>query len=195
MNAPMGSFSGYGQRTRAATVVDRSVKELDPGTYAARVRLPVAGRYEVALLLENPRLLHCFSVEVAENPALHEGERPLRVDFVNPPASAPAGSRVALRFTIQDSRTGKPQVGVPDASVLSFRAPGFDREDSPARPVGAGVYEAQVPLPSAGAYYLYVGAPSLGLKHDDLPFRTLQAIAPRTAAGPAKEKDHATQAR
>ncbi|MBI5067562.1 MAG: YncE family protein [Deltaproteobacteria bacterium] len=181
MNAPMGSFSGYGQRTRASTVVDRSVKEVEPGTYLARVRLPAAGRYDVALLLDSPRLLHCFSAEAGENPALHVGERPLRVEFLDPPAEAAAGGKVALRFKLVEARTGKVQAGVTDVAVLSFRAPGFDREQTAAREESPGVYQAQVALPAAGTYYAYVGAPSLGLRPEETPYRTIRATAP--AAG------------
>jgi len=194
MNAPMGSFQGYGQRTRAATVVDRSVKEVEPGTYVSRVRLPVAGRYDVALLLDNPKLLHCFSVEVEENALLHKGERPLEVQYLDVPFQVEAGSRLALRFKLVEPRTRKVRAGAQDVSVLYFRAPEGAKERVAARDAGEGVYEADIPLAAAGAYYLYVGAPSLGLGHSDLPFRTVVA----TAAGGAKagkEQDHAGKAR
>jgi YVTN family beta-propeller protein len=192
MNAPMGSFSGYGQRTRASTVVDRSVKEVEPGTYLGRLRIPTAGRYDVALLLDNPKLLHCFAAEAGENPALHVGERPMRVEFLEPPSEAPAGSKVTLRFRLVETRGAKVQVGVADATVLSFRAPGFDRQQTPAREDTPGVYQAQVSLPSAGAYYLYVGAPSLGLKTEDAPFRTVRATAPASPAA-GKDLNHASR--
>ena len=72
MNAPMGSFGGYGHAARAVAVVDRSLKEVEPGVYSGKVRVPAAGQYDVAFLLDNPRMLHCFSTEAKENPALHK---------------------------------------------------------------------------------------------------------------------------
>lgn len=181
MNAPMGSFQGYGHRTRAATVVDRSVKEIEPGVYASRVRLPAAGKYDVAMLLDNPKLLHCFFVEVDENPELHKDERPLQVDFLDTAVRQEPGSKLAVRFKLVEPRTGKVHAGVTDASVLYFQAPEGSKERVAARDVGEGVYQADVPLPAAGAYYLYVGAPSLGLKHTDLPYRTVLAAKPKPA--------------
>jgi YVTN family beta-propeller protein len=182
MNAPMGSFQGYGHRTRAATVVDRSVKEIEPGTYASRVRLPVGGKYDVAMLLDNPKLLHCFFVEVDENPELHKGERPLLVDFLDTAVRQEPGSKLAVRFKLVEPRTGKVHAGVKDATVLYFQAPEGSKEQVAARDVGEGVYQAEVPLPAPGAYYLYVGAPSLGLRHTDLPYRTVLAAKPKAAS-------------
>jgi len=194
MNAPMGSFQGYGHRTAAATVVDRSVKEIEPGTYASRVRLPVAGKYDVALLLDNPKLLHCFFVEVDESPELHKGERPLQVEYLDMPSRVEPGSSLSMRFKLVEPRTGKAHAGVKDASVLFFKAPEGSKERAAVRESAPGVYEAEIPLPAAGAYYLYVGAPSLGLKHADLPYRTVLATK---AKGPSagKEQDHAAKAR
>ena len=53
MNAPMGSYQSYGASARAVTVIDRSLKETEPGVYTSKVRIPVAGRYDVAFLLES----------------------------------------------------------------------------------------------------------------------------------------------
>ena len=94
MNAPMGSYGGYGHSVVAATVVDRSLKEIAPGTYGGKVRLPMAGRYDVAFLLDNPRVLHCFSADAVANPAARKGLGELAVEFVDFPARASAGSAV-----------------------------------------------------------------------------------------------------
>ncbi|HEX7624309.1 MAG TPA: cytochrome D1 domain-containing protein [Anaeromyxobacteraceae bacterium] len=54
MNAPMGSYGAYGHAARAVAVVDRSLKEVEPGVYAGKLRIPAAGRYDVAFLIDNP---------------------------------------------------------------------------------------------------------------------------------------------
>jgi hypothetical protein len=41
MNAPMGNYKTYGHQARAVTVVDRSLKEVEPGVYAGKVRIPL----------------------------------------------------------------------------------------------------------------------------------------------------------
>ena len=61
MNFTSGSFPGYRQHPRAVETVNRSVRETEPGVYTARVRVPVAGEYDVALFMDSPRFVHCFS--------------------------------------------------------------------------------------------------------------------------------------
>ena len=39
MGAPMGSFRNYGHETRAIEIVDRSMSEIEPGVYRARVKI------------------------------------------------------------------------------------------------------------------------------------------------------------
>ena len=40
MNAPMGAFRNYGHAPRAVEVANRALKEIEPGVYAATVRIP-----------------------------------------------------------------------------------------------------------------------------------------------------------
>jgi len=42
MNAPSSNYRVYGSSPRAVAVVDRSMKEVEPGVYAGRVKIPVA---------------------------------------------------------------------------------------------------------------------------------------------------------
>ena len=61
MNAPASNYKVYGASARAVTVVDRSLREIEPGLYASKVKIPATGRYDVAFLLDTPQMLHCFS--------------------------------------------------------------------------------------------------------------------------------------
>ncbi|MDT7778634.1 MAG: hypothetical protein QOC99_1146 [Acidobacteriota bacterium] len=54
---------------RAVLVADRSLREVRTGTYESVTRLPSSGAYDVAFLLDSPRITHCFEASVAENPA------------------------------------------------------------------------------------------------------------------------------
>jgi len=199
MNAPMGNFRSYGHRIAAATVVDRSLKEVEPGQYAARLRLPVAGKYDVAFFIDNPKLLHCFFAEVPENPALHKEEQ-LEVEYLDLPSTSPPGAKLAVRFRLVDPRSKKHRAGLKDATIRYFMAPGQWRDEVPAREVEEGLYEATVAVPKEGIYYLYVGAPSAKLGHNDRPFRTLDVSAGATGGAAStgstgKEQDHAAKAR
>jgi DNA-binding beta-propeller fold protein YncE len=182
MNAPMGSFSSYGHRTRAVAVVDRSVKELSPGVYGGTVRTPAAGRYDVAFLLDNPRVLHCFPAEALENPALATASSVLTVEYLGTPQAIPAGSALDLRLRLTDGK-GQLRSGLRDVQVTYYQPPGSGRAQVVAREVGDGVYEARLTPSVPGAWYVQVTVPSLDGKPDTIPFRSL--VVTRPAAGSA----------
>ena len=178
MNAPMGSFGGYGHAARAVAVVDRSLKEVEPGVYAGKVRLPVAGQYDVAFLLDNPRILHCFSAEAQDNPALSRDGRSLTAEFIDLPLRTPQGAEVPVRFRLLDARSRTPRAGLGDVRVLFHAASGGPREESLAVEVGDGVYEARIVPSQAGAHYLFISIPSQRMKPNELPFRGILVEAP-----------------
>jgi YVTN family beta-propeller protein len=196
MNAPMGSFGNYGHSAQAVAVVDRSLKEIEPGVYSTRLRIPTAGRYDIAFLLDSPRVLHCFSAEVKENPALRKELGLLEIEYQDFPVRLAAGEVPRLRFKLNDAATHQPRTGL-DVRVLSYRAPGRHRGEVVAREVADGVYEASPKLAGSGAYYLYVSVPSLKVPYGELAYRTLwvagaakddptnpeQGASPQEAAG------------
>src|SRR5262249_10804691 len=61
--APADSFDDLGHEPVAVAVVDRSLREAARGTYTTIARLPTAGMYDLALLLDNPRVAHCFELD------------------------------------------------------------------------------------------------------------------------------------
>ncbi len=183
MNAPMGSYGGYGHAVRAAAVVDKTMKEVEPGVFASKVRIPVAGRYDVAFLLDNPRVLHCFGAEAAVNPDLKKDFGILTVKF-EPAGPARAGETVPLKLRLTDPTTNEPKTGIGDVKVLYHRIPGGPKEIAAATEIGGGVYQATLLVPMAGTYYAFVTVPSLEVKPKDLPF---QSIVVRDAPAAAKK--------
>jgi YVTN family beta-propeller protein len=173
MNAPMGSYGAYGHAARAVAVVDRSLKELAPGLYGGKLRIPAAGRYDVAFLIDNPPVLHCFSAEVAPNPALRQERGVLAVDFLDSPSRARAGEPLALRFRLVDPTSRAPRAGLADVKVLSYLAPGQQRTETSPREVAPGEFELSVVPAREGAMYFHVVVPSLSLKPADLPFHSV----------------------
>ncbi len=188
MNAPMGSFGGYGHRIQAATVVDRSLKETAPGVYTGRLRLPAAGRYDVAFLLDAPRVLHCFSAEARANPNLDQ-KAGLSVQFLELPARRALGGAQPVRVRLTDARTGEARTGLGDVELAWHRMPGRNPGRLLAREAGGGVYEATLPLERAGLYALFVSVPSLRVGPGQLLFRTIQID--QDAAGAAEVGTHA----
>jgi hypothetical protein len=176
MNAPMGSFRNYGRMPRAVQVVDRSMQEREPGVYSSTVRIPEAGTYEVAFLLDSPSVLQCFEVSARPNPALEIKGPPVAVDYLNENRRVKAGETVQLRFRLTDRKTDRPKTELTDVRVAYFAAPGGRRTQVAASHTGDGIYEAKLPLAKPGAYYVYVASASAKVNFGDLSFMTLRAI-------------------
>lgn len=177
MNAPASNYQSYGASARAVTVVDRSLKETAPGVYTSKVRIPVAGRYDVALQVNSPRIIHCFSMEAKENPALAADKQRIVAEFLVPSREVPLGAKVPVRVKLS-SVDGKPQAGLKDVTLLSFLVPGQRREETIAREVEPGVYQAAVLIPEHGAYAVYVASKTLKKEYKDLASLTLRTARP-----------------
>jgi len=181
MNAPMSNYKVMGSSARAVMTVSRSLKEVEPGVYAAPVRVPVAGHYDVAFQLTNPRLLHCFTAEAKPNPALRKSLHKASLEYLNDSRKVTAGETYTLRFRLADSLTGKPREGLKDVLVRYYRVPGKGLTTVVARETEAGVYEAKLPIPEPGAYVAHVASASAKFGFQDLPYFTLTGAKPGVA--------------
>jgi YVTN family beta-propeller protein len=190
MNAPSSNYKVYGASARAVTVVDRSLKEVEPGVYASKVKIPTAGKYDVAFLLETPRLLHCFAAQAKANPLIKHEVAVLGVEYLRTDRRAAAGEPTPFRFRLVTPSTGLPRSGLKDVRVLFFRLPGKDRTEVAAEEEGDGIYRAMLPFPRPGAYYVYVGVRSENVGYEDLPYFSMQATQKPAASSekPAGEE-------
>jgi YVTN family beta-propeller protein len=178
MAAPMGSFQNYRRDPRALLVMDNSLHETERGVYSTTVRLNNAGQYDVAFLLDAPRLINCFELKVAENPnSPKKFETQVKIEPIAKEALAHAGERFVLRFRVTDSKTGAAKTDVNDISVLVFLAPGIWQQRELAKPAGDGVFETNFVPPSAGVYYVFFQSASLGLQYNQSSPLTIQAAA------------------
>jgi YVTN family beta-propeller protein len=177
MNAPMGNLRNYGHKPRAVEVIDRALRETEPGVYTATVRIPSAGTYDVPMLLDTPRILHCFNVVAKPSPHVRRKGKPVRVKVLSKTAIAASGETFRFRFNLIDTETQKPRSGLKDVRVAFFKSPSSQRIAAAVREVSSGIYEAELPIRAAGAYYVYVAVPSLKLGYGKLPFVTLRATA------------------
>jgi hypothetical protein len=71
--------------------------------------------------------------------------------------------------------------------VKYYRAPRFDQAQVWATHVSDGVYEVDLPIKAAGAYYVYVSVPSRKIQFDDLSYLTLMAAAQQSMAAETEE--------
>ncbi|MCY1498597.1 PQQ-dependent catabolism-associated beta-propeller protein [compost metagenome] len=177
MNAPMSGYLNRGHTARAAMVVDRSLREVEPGLFTSRVTLPAAGAFDVAFMLNQPELTHCFSATVKANPALAKLRIAPQVQFLLDASTVQAGSSVRARFRIVRGEGGEPWAGVDDLHVRYFLAPSSQQRQVKAQEVGEGVYEAPLELEQVGAWYLHVRSPSLGLDGADRAYTSLRAVS------------------
>ena len=175
MNAPSGNYKVFGASARAVTVIDRSMREQEPGVYVSTVKIPAAGRYDVAFMLDTPELLHCFSATASVNPLLAPPVGELALEYLQENRITEAGAEFSLRFRLSDAGSGQPVLGLRDVSVLYFRTPGADRREIIAEEEGDGIYRADLPIGKAGGYYVHVGIRSQNLSYEDLPYFSLAA--------------------
>lgn len=173
MAAPMGTFSNYGREPRAVLVIDRSLKERSPGVYETTARLTRAGLYDLAFLLDTPRILHCFPIRVEADPDAVKAQG-VRIEPLLNSRVVWVGEKIRLRFKLSDLNTKEPQSSLTDVNSLIW-APGGGQQRQSAIEVGKGLYEIEFQPPEAGIYYVYLEVPSLGLEIDNPQMLILEA--------------------
>jgi YVTN family beta-propeller protein len=189
MAAPMGSFQNYRRRPRAVMVVDRSMREVTSGVYTATTKLPKSGIYDVAFLLDSPRVTHCFTAEAKPNPDIpHEKKVAVRIEYLNKDKQLRAGEDYKLRFKLVDSTTSRAKSDVNDARVLTMSASGTWQKRDFTRSVGDGVYELDIKVPQTGLYLIFVESRSQGVSFRQLPYLTLQTTTAANNSGKEGEK-------
>jgi hypothetical protein len=172
MAAPMGNFNNYGREPRAVLAVDRNLRERAPGVYETTAKLPAAGSYDLALLLDRPRLVACFDMTVAPDPALTKVKPPkMKVETRIAGGVAGEPSRIAFRLTLAE--TGQPDTGAQDVMIL-VAGSAWQRR-AVATHTGDGVYAVDFVVPEPGLYNVFVTAPSRGLAY--APYATLRVAA------------------
>ncbi|MFG0530358.1 MULTISPECIES: cytochrome D1 domain-containing protein [Pseudomonas] len=174
MNAPMSGYNNRGHQARAAIVVDRSLREVAPGVYGSTVKLPAAGKFDVAFLLNQPQIIHCFSTEVAAGASASE-RKGARAEFIGLDQPLPQHSDFTARVRIVGD-DGQPRLGLNDLSLRYFLAPSSMPRNLRLQEVGEGVYQAALNLPEAGAWYLHVQSPSLGRKFAEENYTSLRVL-------------------
>ena len=176
MAAPMGNFQNYRRVPRAVKIVDRSLREETTGVYTTTARLPKHGVYNVSLLLDSPRVVHCFEATAKANPAMPDDNKTtLRLEYLNKEAPLVPGEDYKIRFKIVDTTGKRPNLELKDIGVLVFLSPGIWQQRQVARPAGDGVYEVTVNVPETGVYLVFIESPSERVQYRQLPHLTLHA--------------------
>jgi YVTN family beta-propeller protein len=176
MAAPMGNFQNYRREPLAVKIVDRSLRELQPGVYSTTIKLPASGYYDVAFLNDSPRVAHCFDLSADANPALKEKPQvALSIEHQVKERKLVANQDFVFRFKLIDTATGDPKSDLKDVLVLTFQSSGAWQRRDIAKSIGDGVYELKINVPETGVYMLFVESSSMGVRFIDLPYLMLQA--------------------
>ncbi|MBK8276516.1 MAG: hypothetical protein IPK92_11985 [Nitrospira sp.] len=170
MMAPMGTFSNYKRMPRGILILDRSLREVAPGVYRAPVTFTKAGRYDVPLLIDKPRITHCFQATVQELPngasTVSGPRRPIvQTGFGAEPV--PPKVPTELAFTLKDAATQQPITGLRDVQVLVFEPPGSWQQRHHAQETAPGHYAVVQSFPHVGEYRVMVQTLSQHLRYAD----------------------------
>lgn len=185
MNAPMSGYNNRGHQARATLVIDRSLRELAPGVYGSTVKMPAAGTFDVAFLLNQPQIIHCFSTDVAAAPDASQ-RRGVHAEFIGLDQPMPQQTVFTAKVRIVGD-DGRPRVGLGDLTLRYFLAPSSLPRNLPLEEVGEGVYQAALTLPEAGAWYLHVQSPSLGRKFAEDNYTSLRVLPAAAASASQTE--------
>ncbi|MBK5107904.1 MAG: YncE family protein [Anaerolineales bacterium] len=171
--SPSGSFQGHSLRPRAVTVVDRSLREDAPGVYSGRIRIPDSGTYLVAIMLNDPFVVHCFEFEARTSELLTESAIPELI-LMNEGLTPTAGEPFNLRFQLLDPQTGAGLDGIEDALIMATMVAGNWNTRQAAISIGEGMYEVTLSVPQPGLYSIFFAVPSLGITPNRVPSINLQ---------------------
>lgn len=181
MAAPMGSFQNYRRDPKALLVLDNSLVETAEGVYSTVIRLNGSGDYDVAFLLDSPRVVNCFNLKVVDDPNQPKAtEVSMKIEPLWKEATARVGSNFNLRFKATVS--GASAQKLDDVGVLVFLAPGIWQHRDVAKPLGGGVYEINFTPPQPGVYYVYFQCPSLEIRYNQIRPVTIEAVKDGAAA-------------
>jgi YVTN family beta-propeller protein len=178
MSVPMGSYRIYGGHlARSPKVVSRNLRQIAPGVYGTRIKVPASGEFEVAMLIDSPRVTHCFNFTAKTNPDLDKTPPYPNIEYLNTDWKAKAPGEFKVSFKLVNPRDGMPVVGANDVYVQNIHSSGFPSFTNLTKHVGNGVYEVDVKLPKEGIYYIMISSPSLKLSAKDRVPVQLRALA------------------
>ncbi|MEP6878603.1 MAG: YncE family protein [Nitrosospira sp.] len=191
MMATMGAFSNYKRMPRGVMLLDRSLTETAPGVYSAPVAFTRGGRFDVPVLIDQPRIATCFQITVAD--ALGEkkssAEAAIIVEALSGEEAIAPHQDVTLRFRIVDSSDMQAVTGLKDVQALVFEPPGLWQQRRSVKDVGDGIYALELVFPHTGLFKVMLSISSRGISHTKLPAHDIRVGGRGTAAGAGRKPD------
>lgn len=175
MAAPMGDFQNYKREPLGVLVVNRKLRETDPGVYSTTFRVARGGKFDVPLVIDAPKFAQCFSttLEVASD----RKPQPEQLAIHIQPMFAftiRAGEPTHIKVRVTNAKSGVPISELRDFETLTFGTTSFQHRMI-ATNRGGGLYEATFTPPQPGVYYVFFESRSLGKNYRDLQHWVIQA--------------------
>ena len=178
MMASMGNFVTYNRIPQGLAILDRSLQESKPGVYSTYVRPVSPGRFDVPFVVDQPRILHGFELEILPNPDSSTAPVAAAVTikslFEN--VKIVVGETRKLRFQVIDSATEDPVSGLSDVQVMVIRGQGRGENFHHAKEVMPGVYEFEHFFPERNRYQILFRVLSRGAQFHQQPMFTLTVL-------------------
>lgn len=165
MMVPMGTLDNYRRMPRGVLVLNRNLRETDPGVFEAPVTIEQTGNYDVAVMLEQPRIVHCFTARLTSDAPQEPQPKiaKMQVNLLPLPKPLVAGIDTLLQFTLHTADK-KPVSDVQDARLLAFEPPGLWQKRVWLQDMGNGLYQAMINFPHEGRFNMLLEAQSQGLE-------------------------------
>jgi hypothetical protein len=184
MIAPTGSLSLTELRPLAIKVVNRGLKEFAPGHYKASATLNKPGRYVVPVLIDQPRITHCFEMTTPDFPVVAQEVPSTNITPLFEDIALRPKADLRVRYRISDRRTQRALDGLSDVRILTTDDAGIWQTRRSLQNVGDGAYETTLRLPHEGEYSIYVSIPSR-----NIGFATSPKVVIRTAVDEMAQRD------
>ncbi|NOT10525.1 MAG: YncE family protein [Methylococcaceae bacterium] len=166
MMVPMGTFDNYRRIPRALMILNRSLQETAPGVFEAPVSIEKTGNYDIAVMIDQPRLLHCFTAkfEGEFNNDKQKEQTKIMLELLPLKDQPHASAETFISYKLRDASTKQPVTGIQDARLLAFEPPGLWQKREWLQEVEKGIYQATVIFPHAGRFNLLIEALSKRLE-------------------------------
>ncbi len=188
MMAPSGTPQTAGRKPRAGMVLERSIRETAPGVYTTMVDLARPGTFDLAFLLDSPRLSHCFAQEIGGTAReIDRDVKLLTLSDVETPVAV--GAPTVVRFGVEVAGADEP-IAPHEIEVVAARPPTTWQKRLPVRfAADREAFEIELTPPQSGRYKINVAVPSRRARLGTLPPITINATTSPAKSEPQKKEE------
>lgn len=159
MMAPKGTLQNYRRKPRGVMVIDRGLRPVGKGVYQATVRVPSSGRFDVPVVLDEPKVHVCFEASLTGTPAPdRQAVIQFRAVMQGQSNAVVAGEPREFLFQIRSADSAQAVLRLRGLQLLAFEPPGLWQRREWLTEYADGVYAATHTFPHAGKFVLQVVA-------------------------------------